>query len=231
MGTQDGLVRFNGIQFTVYTKANVDAFKHNDTRALFQDKDGTLWVGMFGGGLVRYKDGRFTAYTMQNGLSNNFVSSILRDHNGSLWIGTNDGLNELSGSGLRRFGINDGLSDNTIQALAEDAEGHLLVATKRGLDMLGEHKGFVRFSASIPAKDSVLTLLRDQKHDLWVGTESHGLYRLSRTGVAHFDLAQGLPRVPISTIYQDAKGTIWVGTNGSGMTDWTALSATGRKMD
>src|SRR5258708_40348675 len=75
MGTQDGLVRFNGIQFAVYTKANVDAFKHNDTRTLFQDADGTLWVGMFGGGLVRYKDGGFTAYTIQNGLSNNFVSS------------------------------------------------------------------------------------------------------------------------------------------------------------
>jgi len=217
MGTQDGLVRFNGIQFAVYTKANVSAFKHNDTRTLFQDADGTLWVGMFGGGLVRYKDGAFTAYTVQNGLSNNFVSSILRDHNGSLWIGTNDGLNEFTGTGFRKFGMLDGLSDNTIQALAEDAQGHLLIGTKRGLDMLGEHRRFVRFSASIPARESILTLLRDQKQDVWVGTENHGLYRFSRNGAADYGRSQGLPLAPISVIYQDATGTIWVGTNGSGM--------------
>src|SRR5215467_8269479 len=54
MGTQEGLVRFNGVQFTVFDKSNTRAIKHNDVRALLQDRQGNLWIGGFGGGLIQY---------------------------------------------------------------------------------------------------------------------------------------------------------------------------------
>ena len=95
IGTQEGLVRFNGLAFKVFNKANTDAIRHDDIRVLYQDRDGALWVGTFGGGLVRYKDGQFTSYTVQSGLSNNTITSMLQDRSGNLWVGTDDGLNEL----------------------------------------------------------------------------------------------------------------------------------------
>ncbi|MGZ4841589.1 MAG: ligand-binding sensor domain-containing protein, partial [Candidatus Angelobacter sp.] len=53
IGTQEGLVRFNGVEFKVFNKSTTPAIRHNDVRALYQDRDGALWVGTFGGGLVR----------------------------------------------------------------------------------------------------------------------------------------------------------------------------------
>src|SRR5262249_47445725 len=68
IGTQEGLVRFNGVEFKVFNKSNTDGMRHNDVRVLYEDREGILWVGTFGGGLVRYHDGQFKTYTSQDGL-------------------------------------------------------------------------------------------------------------------------------------------------------------------
>src|SRR5215469_14526035 len=57
LGTQEGLVRFDGIQFTVFNKANTRTFRLNDIRSLAQDRQGNLWIGSFGGGLIQYRNG------------------------------------------------------------------------------------------------------------------------------------------------------------------------------
>src|SRR5579872_2279654 len=100
MGTQEGLVRFNGAEFKLFHKASVDAIKHNDIRALHEDRQGNLWIGTFGGGLVRYRDGQFRAYTRQEGLSDNFVNAIFRTRraiSGSPRMAASTGL---TGTGL-----------------------------------------------------------------------------------------------------------------------------------
>ena len=54
LGTQEGLVRFNGVRFTIFDKGNTPSFaaSHN-VRALYEDASGTLWIGTFGGGKGR----------------------------------------------------------------------------------------------------------------------------------------------------------------------------------
>jgi signal transduction histidine kinase/CheY-like chemotaxis protein/ligand-binding sensor domain-containing protein len=217
IGTQEGLVRFNGVEFKVFNKANTPAIRHNDIRALYQDRDGALWIGTFGGGLVRHTDGQFSAYTVQRGLSNNSVTSILQDRMGNLWVGTNDGLNEFINEKIVAFGRKDGLSDNMVQALAEDAEGRLIVAARSGLDVIVNGKPMGAYSGLISDTRVVKTILRDRIGGLWVGTESHGLDWFNAGKVTHFGAQQGLPNAPIHTVYQDARGTIWVGTEGGGI--------------
>jgi len=133
IGTQEGLVRFNGLEFKVFNKANTDAIRHNDVRVLYEDRDGALWIGTFGGCLVRYQDGQFTA---QSGLSNNSISVILQDRQGNLWVGTDNGLNEFTGGKIVIFNRSNGLSDNRVTAIAEDREGKVVVAGRNGLDVI-----------------------------------------------------------------------------------------------
>src|ERR1043166_9554726 len=52
--TLDGLVRYNGAQFTVFNKANSPGIKSNRFSSLFEDRDGALWAGTEDGGLTRY---------------------------------------------------------------------------------------------------------------------------------------------------------------------------------
>ena len=68
LATQEGLVRFDGIRFTVLDKRNAPQIKENNIQALLEDHDGNLWFGTEGGGLGRYADGTFTTYSVRDGL-------------------------------------------------------------------------------------------------------------------------------------------------------------------
>ena len=218
IGTQEGLVRFNGVEFKVFHKGNTDAIRHNDVRELYQDRGGTLWVGTFGGGLVSYnKKGEFTDYTVQRGLSNNTVTSLVQDSHGNLWAGTIDGLNEFTGGRIINFSRKDGLSDNMVQAIAEDADGKLVIAMRTGLDVVIDGKPMGAYSPLITNKTVVKVLFRDREGVLWLGTENHGLEALARGRLIRYGAAEGLPNAPIHTIYQDREATIWVGTEGGGI--------------
>jgi signal transduction histidine kinase/ligand-binding sensor domain-containing protein/DNA-binding response OmpR family regulator len=216
IGTQEGLVRFNGQEFKVFNKANTDAIRHDDVRQLYQARDGALWIGTFGGGLVRYKDGAFTGYTVQQGLSNNTITSILEDSHGELWVGTNDGLNELVPGETITFKKANGL-DGMVQAIVEDSSGRLVVAMRGGLDLVINGKPMGEYTPLVSRKKVVISLFRDLSGVLWVGTESQGLDALDAGKLTHYGAEKGLPNTPIKTIYQDKEGTLWVGTQGGGI--------------
>jgi len=88
--TQEGLVRFDGVQFTVFDKWNTPAILNNNVRALCLDRSGSLWIGT-NGGLLRMKDGVFTGYTTREGLVYDNVTCICETKDGSIWAGTYGG--------------------------------------------------------------------------------------------------------------------------------------------
>lgn len=67
------------------------------------DHERTLWIGSLGGGLLRFQDGKFTRYTMQQGLPNEHVSQILPDRQGQLWLGTRGGIARVKREDLEKF--------------------------------------------------------------------------------------------------------------------------------
>ncbi len=102
LGTYNGLVRFtpqNGA-FTQY-RHDPDAphsLSDDFVWSLYEDAEGMLWVGTHGG-LNRLDDrdaGRFTVYTVEDGLPNDAIAAILGDEVGTLWLAT-------MGGGLSRF--------------------------------------------------------------------------------------------------------------------------------
>ena len=64
LSTSDGVVRFDGVRFTVFDKANSPGLPSNRITALYEDRDGDLWIGMEDGGLTRYHQGSFTPVTL-----------------------------------------------------------------------------------------------------------------------------------------------------------------------
>ena len=92
--------------------------------ALLEDRDGSLWIGMVGGGLARISGGELARFTSQHGLTNDKVWSLTEDAEGSLWIGClAGGLNRLRDSKLTPVGLQEGLLNDQVRAVVEDAQG------------------------------------------------------------------------------------------------------------
>lgn len=111
-----------------------------DVRAVTQDREGTVWFGMFGGGLGQLKDGRLRQFRKSDGLSSDFVQCLLPGRDGTLWIGTSDGgLNRLKDGKFSVIGMRQGLPNNVICHLAED---------HRGFFWIGSHGGILRVATT-----------------------------------------------------------------------------------
>ncbi|MGI8566706.1 MAG: ligand-binding sensor domain-containing protein, partial [Pyrinomonadaceae bacterium] len=94
--TFDGLVRFDGVRFTVFNKNNSEGMASNRLLSLFAEADDTLWLGTEDGGLVRFRNGQSQTFTTADGLPSNQVNAVQKDLDGSLLIFTGDGLARVS---------------------------------------------------------------------------------------------------------------------------------------
>jgi hypothetical protein len=74
----------------------VDGLPSNLVRALFEDFEGALWIGTYGGGMARLEDGRLTAWSTSDGLFNDIAYDILDDGLGNLWMSCNRGVYRVS---------------------------------------------------------------------------------------------------------------------------------------
>ncbi len=71
--------------------------------ALWQDKDGSIWIGFLGGGLGRLKDGHFTRVTAKDGLADDYVYQVLPDGQGRIWLISSTGLSRIDTAEFDRF--------------------------------------------------------------------------------------------------------------------------------
>ena len=88
VGTQEGLVRYNGLEFHVFDKGNSSAFSEDHTiESLLVDSDGRLWVGL-GQGLLVYENGKFHNLRLSDGSTIKTVQSIVEKEGGQITIAT-----------------------------------------------------------------------------------------------------------------------------------------------
>ncbi|MBI1761524.1 MAG: hypothetical protein HYR56_08825 [Acidobacteria bacterium] len=84
--TFDGLVRFDGVRFTVFNKSNAPGILSNRFNWLYEDGFGDLWASTEDSGITRLHQGRFSTYTTANGLPGNTVGVIGGDGQGNLIV-------------------------------------------------------------------------------------------------------------------------------------------------
>ncbi|OYU96570.1 MAG: hypothetical protein CFE21_09305 [Bacteroidetes bacterium B1(2017)] len=113
-----------------------------------EDWEGNLWFGSIGEGLFKFDGKLFRQYGMEQGLSSNNIYSLLQDNTGTIWVGTNKGLNRFDGNKFERVAIvfsntsstsftnnntNNTSTENTVWCMMQDKNGTLWFGTDEGV--------------------------------------------------------------------------------------------------
>ncbi|MBI3950450.1 MAG: hypothetical protein HY314_08360, partial [Acidobacteria bacterium] len=201
---ESGLAQWERVTETWHDLSRTDglpSFKEHAATAFREDRAGHLWIGFSWGGLARYRDGKFTYFTADDGVPPGWIYDLYVDHAGRLWIAsTLGGLARVDDPSADRptsitYTTADGLSSNKATCLTEDRYGCIYVGTSRGLDRLdpatGRVKHFTSADGLVPGE--IVVLFCDRKGDIWIGNPS-GLSRLT----PHLDPPQSPPPILIN---------------------------------
>jgi len=119
MGSEIGLFIYRyateDVTTYVHEEHNPSSINENDIRSIYISKDDDVWIGTNNGGLNHYNatSATFTSFTTGNGLPNNSIYTILEDHHGNLWLGTNGGICRFNKAdhSVRNYTPRDGIQN------------------------------------------------------------------------------------------------------------------------
>ncbi len=165
--TFDGLVRFDGLRFTVFNSANSEGLPSNRIIRLTEGRDGSLWLATEQSHVVRFHAGRFTNVAFETGKPQG-VPKLFVDSAGVVWVGMNDGLWTVRRDTLVRVG--QGTLNASVTSIIQRRDGSLWVGTTNAGIFRVTGDSVVTKVVTDPAleADYVNQLFEDATGALWI---------------------------------------------------------------
>ncbi|MBE0538311.1 MAG: response regulator [Ignavibacterium sp.] len=205
--------------------------------------DNTIWAGTYGTGLIRYRTdtGKINLYTRSDkaeSISEDYISSLLEDKHGVLWIGTSaSGLNKFNRSSEKfQTLIIPDMSRNEksgISSILEDRSGNMWVGTLTGdiVKVTNQYSDNAvlryyntdKYLKTYFSPIEIRTFYEDKNGNIWIGSFGKGIYvidpvtdKIKRITNERNDI-KTIASDFIHCIFESADGTIWIGTGAGGL--------------
>ncbi len=153
-------ISYTGIAAVSRWVRRTDRFEHltnaenlpesSGTVAFGEDAAGNVWIGLYTGGVARFKNGRFDRFPAPEYLPATMINQIFRDSKGRLWLAVNSGgivqVEDFDGDQPRfkRISVADGLSSVQANCITEDKSGRIYVGTAKGINRIDPETGRIK---------------------------------------------------------------------------------------
>lgn len=204
--TFDGLVRFDGVHFTIFDKGNSPGISNNRFLTLCEDAQGTLWAGTVEGGLLRYRDGIFKAFTTEEGLPRNHIARVQINEDGLLIISVNNETKKLTMAADESFVE---VETRTVNQFVDHANARWVL--DKGQLIRFKNGEQIAFPVNLRPDEFLRYRYEDRAGNLWLGSEDQGLYQISGNRLNHYlydKNSSASHRVRVGG--EDREGNLWV---------------------
>ena len=206
--------------------------------SLLRDHRDGLWIGTVQHGILRIQDGTVSQFMHSNGLTGDFVSTLFEDREGTIWVGTINGLDRFREPAVSTISTKQGLSTPVGCVLAA-RDGSLWIGSYLGLNRWKQGR-MTRYRASASRSSTstrghnvepgrveasevtdpglrdhrVTSLFEDRRGRIWVGTLAGGVAWFEH---GRFTAVKGVPVGVASAIFADAQEGVWISYSGPGL--------------
>jgi len=187
--------------------------------------------------VAKNTDKYFKHITIENGLSQNTVLSILQDKKGFMWFGTKDGLNRYDGNSIKIYKKNDSnplsLGNNTVWSMMENVDGTIWIGTDRGIYIFNPADETFRLfdlisDSGLKIDFPVLDIKSDKKGNIWIS--ANRLYCYSPQKNRLFDMFTKYDKEVFFSrcwyINIDDDNQVWACLHGMGIRKYTSTNKT-----
>lgn len=217
MTTFDGLVRFDGVRFTIFNKVSLKNLPTNRFNNIFAEDDGTIWASTEEDGIIRFKDGQLQVFNSVDGFPIKSPAIIQKDLDGSLLFTLREAILRWRDGKLSL----EKKDDAAKLKIYVSPQGFRWELDKNGLRKIGRDGSQTNLSLPFDATKMDYPLLlqtiifEDKTNALWIA-ESGSLYRIKDGKTTIWGKDEGMPQSPVNKITQDADGNLWFSTISDG---------------
>ncbi len=224
----DGIYSFKfsgeGNSIPELEKVNLPDSVTRGIRSVVSDSWGNVWIGRKNSGLSKLVFLRNKmevinyAYAGENDMK--LVNCLFQDVEGTMWIGTyGKGLFQKTDKVLQHYRLDAFGGANDVRSLLELNQQHILLGTTEGLVKAKYSKtGLygIEFYTGLYGK-TITGLAKDEEQNIWIGTESNGVYVLQGSRIRRSSNLSELDNKSINHLRVDKQGKVWIATNTEGV--------------
>ena len=212
--THRGVVVHNGQEWHPFS-ATLPDIDFSDTRLTYEDREGNIWIGLWGGGLIFCDPASIRRYTEADGLPDREIRHLGEDHKGRMWIGTMRGMASMEGGQVRQVE-----TEEIVLTMVVDGQGQVWSGGDAGKVYKWEGQAPKAIQvAEETYPEEIAGLCEDGQGRIWVGTsngrfgwiEENRFIYLDECGTALQDQDEVFW---VGALLQDQDGVFWIGLYG-----------------